>query len=391
KKKLAKVHFAYQRLPAWLRQRVPTVKDSTTEIAFENGSSIQVGTSHRGGTLQILHVSEYGKISALAPDKAKEIKTGAFGTVHAGQFIHVESTAEGTGGEFYDLVQEADARQKEGHALSPLDFRLHFFPWHGHHGYRLPADTSLPGELIDYFAEIKGKHGIELTPEQKAWYAAKRRQIGPDEMLREYPSVPDEAFYASLEGTYFKQQMSKARIEGPIAIGPHDENRKVNAFWDIGNDTTTIWFHQSDGVRHRLIDYYENSGEQIAHYCNVLQEKQLKRGFAYGRHFGPHDFGVTDWGGDGKTRKDRASALGIEIDIVPRVEDKADAIEEARSFLNACWIDTKHCERGVADRYRANSLRGPDEMLREYPSVPDEAFYASLEGTYPNISMMQPG
>src|SRR6185295_17418781 len=36
KKKLAKVAFAYQRLPAWLRQRVPTVKDSTTEIAFEN-------------------------------------------------------------------------------------------------------------------------------------------------------------------------------------------------------------------------------------------------------------------------------------------------------------------------------------------------------------------
>jgi hypothetical protein len=43
----------------------------------------------------------------------KEIKTGAFGTVHAGQFIHVESTAEGTGGEFYDLVQEADALKRK--------------------------------------------------------------------------------------------------------------------------------------------------------------------------------------------------------------------------------------------------------------------------------------
>src|SRR5262249_45043414 len=158
--------------PAWLRQRGPTVKESTTEIAFGNGSSIQVGTSHRGGTLPILHVLEYGKITAPAPGTAKGIKTGAFRPGHAGQVLHVESTAQRTRGEFYDLVQEADARQKEGHALSPLDFRLHFFPWHGHHGYRLPADTSLPGELIDYFAEIKGKHGIELTPEQKAWYAA---------------------------------------------------------------------------------------------------------------------------------------------------------------------------------------------------------------------------
>jgi hypothetical protein len=74
----------------------------------------------------------------------------------------------------------------------------------------------------------------------------------------------------------------------------------------------------------------------------------------YGRHFGPHDFGVTDWGGDGKTRRDRAAALGIEIDIVPKVEDKEDAIEEARSFLNQCWIDTKHCARGIMclDNYK---------------------------------------
>jgi hypothetical protein len=173
-------------------------------------------------------------------------------------------------------------------------------------------------------------------------------------MLREYSSVTDEAFFASMEGTYFKQQMSKARLDGRIGLVPHDENRKVNTFWDIGNDATTIWFHQSDGVRHRLIDYYENAGEQIAHYCNVLQEKQTKRGFNYGRHYGPRDFGVTDWGGDGKTRKERAEALGIEIDIVPRVDDKADAIEEGRGFLNMCWIDTQHCQRGIQclDNYR---------------------------------------
>jgi hypothetical protein len=118
-------------------------------------SSIQVGTSHLGGTLQILHLSEYGKISALAPDKAKEIKIGAFGTVHAGQYIHVESTAEGAGDELYDTVQDADAGQKQGHALSPLDFQLHFYPWHSHHGYRLAANSSLSSELIDYSPRSK--------------------------------------------------------------------------------------------------------------------------------------------------------------------------------------------------------------------------------------------
>ena len=46
---------------------------------------------------------------------------------------------------------------------------------------------------------------------------------------------------------------------------PHDPNYLVNTFWDIGlenkNNQNAIWFHQTDGTRHRIIDYYENVGE----------------------------------------------------------------------------------------------------------------------------------
>ena len=355
KKKLGKIKFAYERMPEKMKANNPLVTSNTETMIFRNGSRIEVGTSHRGGTLQILHVSEFGKISAMRPDKAKEIKTGGFGTIHVGQRIYVESTAEGLGGEFYDMVQRADALQKEGRELSLMDFRLHFFAWWQHAGYRINAkQIRIPEELEPYFEELRTKYKIKLDDDQRAWYAGKRYQIGPDGMFREYPSFPEEAFKSSIEGAYFKRQMGRVRTEGRICQLPFDESRLVNTFWDIGNDTTSIWFHQTDGVRHRLIDYYENMDEPMSHYAHELDQKARDHGYVYGKHFGPHDLGNTEWAGPGKTRADIAKDQGIRFTIVPRIPDKEDAIEVARRFLVMCWFDEKKCEQGIRclDNYR---------------------------------------
>src|SRR3990167_1157722 len=81
----SKIKFPFDNLPEGLRDANPAVGDSKTELTLRNNSSITVGTSHRSGTLQILHVSEYGKICARYPDKADEIKTGALNTIAPGQ------------------------------------------------------------------------------------------------------------------------------------------------------------------------------------------------------------------------------------------------------------------------------------------------------------------
>jgi hypothetical protein len=107
--KLDKVRFAYEHLPSEVKAFVPIRADNATCLEWKNGSRIDVGTSHRGGTLQVLHVSEMGKIAAEAPARSREIRTGAFGTVHAGPTVFVESTAAGAAGDFFYLVQEADA------------------------------------------------------------------------------------------------------------------------------------------------------------------------------------------------------------------------------------------------------------------------------------------
>lgn len=356
KAKLAKILYAYERMPEAIRKLVPLKKESVEELEWANGSSIKVGTSHRGGTLQLLHISEYGKIAAEAPDRAKEIKTGSFGTVHKGQQITVESTAEGIGGEFYELVQRSQANMLSEKELTPLDFRFHFFPWWQHKDYRLSASVALRPDEIEYFEKLEAKHGIVTDQSQRIWYVKKLEQMNgnlPD-MYKEYPSIPEEAFFASLEGAYFRRQMLKMRQSGRLGDVPHDPSRPVNTFWDIGKtDATAIWFHQTDGVRHRMIHYLEDTGEDVSYYAKELDRLALPetkggRGFRYGKHYGPHDLDHTSWLLPGNKKiKDVAKENGITFVVVPKIQNKQDSINAARGMLNMTWVDETHCDRGV--------------------------------------------
>ena len=66
---------------------------------------------------------------------------------------------------------------------------------------------ALPDRLITYFEKLQAKYGITLTDEQKSWYYSKEKTLG-DDMKREYPSIPSEAFEQSIEGAYYAQQFN---------------------------------------------------------------------------------------------------------------------------------------------------------------------------------------
>lgn len=378
KKKLAKIKFAFARLPDEIKSAIAITTDNALKIEWSNGSSVEVGTSHRGGTLQILHVSEFGKIAARFPDKSREIKTGAFGTVHKGSMIFVESTAEGAAGDYHDMVKEAKDLQSLGRKLSHQDFKLHFFPWWRHTGYiDDPARVVIPADMQEYFRDLDVKHGVKTSPEQRAWYVAKRKLIGPDDMFREYPSYPDEAFHASIKGAYFAAQMTKAREERRIGQVPLDRSRPVNTFWDIGvDDDTAIWFHQNHGRTHHFIDYHETNGEGLDYYVRFLREKAQERGFVYGTHYGPHDLDNRQWVMPGaKASVDVALDLGLKFRVVPRVAHKQSAIEAARTMIGTSWFDEVHCKRGIdcLDAYQ----RRWDERRGAYSETELSPFWAN--------------
>lgn len=342
-----KVRFPYDHLPDGLRAAVPALESSKLGMSFGNGSSIRIGTSLRGGTFQYLHVSEYGKISARFPEKAREIKTGAFNTIHAGNVIFVESTAEGQEGEFYELSERARAMQRAGAKLTPLDFKFHFFPWWQEPKYRIdPRGVPIEAEYRKYFVKLAQEHGIKLNLAQQAWYVRKAEAMG-DDMMREFPSTPDEAFAASVQGAYYGPQMARAELEGRICPLPLNPSLPVHTWWDIGiNDTMTMIFAQRDGPWTNIVDYYENSGYGLKHYADVLLERQRDRGFIYGDHIWPHDGNTRILDETGRTRKDVMRGLGYE----PRVLERGlidPGIEAVRNLLPSCRFDNERAARLV--------------------------------------------
>lgn len=344
-----KIKYAYDNLDDWIKTVCPATQDSARKLHFANGSSITVGTSLRSGTYQRLLVSEYGKIAARYPEKAKEIKTGALNTVHLGQQIFVESTAEGNQGEFFELCETAKRLQQEGAELTRLDPKLHFYPWFKHPSYTLSEKeikaTSINLPLQEYFKLLP-----DLTPGQKAWYAKKMQQQG-DEIKREFPSTPEESFEQSMEGAYFTQQMASVRKNSQITNVPHEPSKPVSTWWDLGmNDMMTIWFFQHIGNEYRFINYYENHGEGLQHYIQYLNTL----GYTYDVHNWPHDGSVRDLS-TGKARIDTARNLGLHnIKIHPATKSVNDDIQLLRNVLPRCWFDKTNCDIGIRhiDNYR---------------------------------------
>lgn len=379
-----KVKYAYDNLPAEIRAANPASNDAAGELVFSKGGSLYVSTSFRGGTLRFLHVSEFGKICAKYPHKAREIVTGAFEAVATDCFVTIESTAEGRAGYFFDYSQSAERQQLAGVPLGLLDWKFFFFSWWKSKAYWLdPIGVVIPQRLTGYFNELHAKHGIVTCDGQRAWYAAKEKTLG-DDMKREYPSIPVEAFQQSVEGAYYAQQLTKLYAQQRIGVIPNNSHLPVMTFWDIGvGDSTAIWFVRQVGEEFHVIDYYENSGEGLRHYMKVLKVK----GYTYSEHWGPHDIDNREFGSDAKTRRELARE-GYEIDgqkysmtfqVVPKLGIN-DGIEQVREILPKCVFDESKCEEGIAclENYRKewDDKRGcwKDKPLHDWTSHGSDGF-----------------
>lgn len=359
-----KVLVAYDNLPTWLKQLRPTtrrdMKDGVLELS--NGSSIEVSVSHRGGTLQFLHISEYGPMCAMFPQRAQEVATGALNAIAPGNIVVIESTAYGAAGDFYERCQTAMELQRQIDAgkakLTSMDYRFHFYGWYMDPINEMdPEDVAITEEDQEYFAKIEGEMGITLSDRQRAWYV-KKAADQRDKMTREHPSTPTEAFEASTEGAYYGKEMALASKQGRILDLPIMPGVPVHTFWDIGrSDNTCIWFMQENGPWLDFIDYYEMSGHGVTHFAKILKEKD----YLYGRHHWPHDGDNEEWGAS-KSRRQTGNDLGIKpIVIVPRISDVTEGIDMVRNMLPRCRFDKTRC-----GPMRHGTGKGGLEALRRY-------------------------
>ena len=345
-----KIKFDYDRLPKYIRDAKPLTKSTETEVIFSNKSSITVSTSARSGTVSILHISEFGKIAAEYPGKAKEIITGSIPAVPKNGLIFVESTSEGADGAFHDMVMRAVALKDSGRKLALLNFKIHFYSWWDADEYQLIGHDEIVITKNDreYFENLELTLGILINIERRRWYVTTRDEFGSDELMwQEYPSTIDEAFKRSLEGTYYRQQFTDMRKSGRITRVPYDPTYPVSTYWDIGgNDETAIWCIQHTRFANNVINYIESSNESFDYFVKWLKDL----GYLYETHHLPHDADhKRQLGLKNMTAEEMIKELspGWKFKIVPRIARKIIGIQQTRNIFSMCYFDEENCSIGL--------------------------------------------
>lgn len=187
-----------------------------------------------------------------------------------------------------------------------------------------------------------------------------------------------------IEGAYYAAQMSDVLGEKRSGIkNLYDPHVQVYTFWDLGvQDLTVIWAVQFIGKEMHLINYYENSGEGLAHYTDKLAEW----GYSYAEHWLPQDVKARMQGKVVTTRLDILEDLLKNKGVINIVDPHRviERIEEVWGILDKCWFDEK-AEQGVEalahyQKRKNETLSTEDKLvfadtpLHDWASHPADAF-----------------
>lgn len=316
------------------------VSDNSNGMTFSNGSVLRIG-NFRGDTLNSLHVSELAKISAKYPEKAQELKTGAFEAVGQDNDITIETTSEGPIGLFYEMWVKAEVHKAKGLPLGPFDFEPVFISWVIDTDCRISIPQHISYEMEKYFTHLESVYNIKLSSPQKWWYVSKLNSLGKQDMQKEYPSTPEEAFMAVKEGAYYSQLFrDHVLVKNRLIANLYDPNLPVKVAFDLGmNDTMVIIFFQIFNRELRIIDEYHNSGEAISHYTGVLQDKTKILGYKYEDPINlPHDARVRELS-NGKSRLEVFKQLGCRCRVLPKIEVHT-GIAVVREWIQLMYVDS---------------------------------------------------
>ena len=344
-----KIRYAYENLPSDLKAARTLLKDDAQELMFSNNSGIYVGTSMRSGTLQYLHVSEYGWICTHAPIKAAEIKAGAMETIHEKGMIFIESTYEGPVGDFPEMCEEAELIRSAGKELGPLDYKIHFFAWHQKaSNVTEPRFVKIEPKDKVYFDKLEKVFKKKFTSEQRAWYVGKKKQL-KHLMFKQHPSTLEEAKIAAVEGAFFAIEMAEMRENDRICRVPHNPRYPVHTVCDLGVGGNMPWiFFQVIGLEVHIVNTF-NLGEKddirggAVFYKSMLDSMREKYHYNYGRYFCPFDINKGEIG-TGRTIYDTFKQHGITFVKLERELSVLDGIERMTNMLPSLWIDSEKCQ-----------------------------------------------
>ena len=288
-----KIKYAWDNYDPFLKGLYKLDSDRANKLKFDFGdnafSSIIVRNKGRSGTFNRVHVSEFAKICAQSPQKAKEIVTGTIPAVPDDGRCDIESTAEGATGTFYEMFWEAFNRDRE-----PLntEFKAHFYNW----TWEREEINALEAITIDQFDEkekfieykekLKRIDDIDLSDKELTFYYKKWLSLNKNWLAlnQEFPTTPEEAFVFS--GNVFfdsgkveelKKYRQEAKIEGDWKI--YEEYNPLHNYilgsdvsHGIGKDHSTVVIIDFTPLQPKVVAIYKNNTIDASTFAHIIKD-----------------------------------------------------------------------------------------------------------------------
>lgn len=242
---------------------------------------------------------------------------------------------------------------------------------------------------------------LNMAMKSNNWYSSWETAItlgvmSPVDLINLRNELNDEAlfnqealcsFEAPLQGAYFGAELKRMNQQGRLREIPVDTLLPVDTAWDLGmDDMTAIWFIQRYRDEHRIVGYYENSGEGLQHYIRYVREWGERYGIVFDKHYAPHDIEVRELTAGGQTRRQVAASLGLRFTPVKR-HSLEDGIEVLRNMLNSSYIDEQKTGKGLealksyCKEWDANNQTFKNRPLHNWASHAADALRQYAMGT----------
>lgn len=278
------VLIALENLPDWLASRVTMPKSNNRQITVNvegsGESSFTAGMDARGGSNNLLWVSEWGVIQQTDPKRSAKIRSGGLPSARHGTIVIETTWHGGRGGDVWDLMEPWLTKKAN-------NWKVMFNPWWVD-PRNVDEVTEITPEAERYFAKIADRlkeERITLTDAQRRWWSREKAEQGIW-MARENPTFMDEMWTAPVDGAIYAESISRAHATRRVEPMPVDGSALVDTAWDLGAPkNTVVWYFQVVGREIRVIDCDRGDLGTLAQRAAHMKAK----GYAFGRHFFPHD------------------------------------------------------------------------------------------------------
>ena len=296
---------------------VVSKNNTDLKLVLINGSTVNMG-----GTDNLDFVGQGGYGYALSEFSLhKEEVTGFLAPIldEGNSFIIMNGTMRGKNNQLYRMY-EANKNNSNWFCewLKPEQTKRYYW---------ISDEINLNPELQDKIDPLTGLPYLNI-------------QDRIDSKMISYSLARQEYLNEALvdvANSVYGYEMTKMKNNGNI-LDFKMSDEPIYTFWDLGmDDPTAIVFAQIDrGENVYIVDYYENTGHDIKHYIDVINQK----GYRYAGHYMPHD-AKKRLGNTGNNIMDFCrTEYGFEVRPIPKTNSVRDDIEIVRRHLPDCKIQS---------------------------------------------------